>query len=401
MSVSVPADWSPSDATEQEDLSGACASATSSVFKKVARPLATLTVGAALGCVSHLRTLDGRLRAPEEPVAVSGPVPITKGATDETLSLPEMLNRFPEPFPVPEGDVCGAALCHEGDICCPGGPGYGFACGAPEAVCCQGVLYTQDRIHETQFSQAIVCADADTCCRNIHGNPYCCADGSQCSGDVCVAYHKECFPGDATVDVAGQGRTSVSDLRVGDSALVQRSTGEFAYSRIRGFLHHLAEDRSEYLTIVHTSGQLRISGSHLVFVERSHVRSDTTAGHVTSGDKLIAVGDSDEEITVRVMAVLRSPGAKGMYAPLTESGTLVVDGVAASNYATAFAPLDIPHGAMHASFFSSRIVQVIWDLVCVMVKADLSVVAELISWRHDWLLQTFVVSCLLAVLSKH
>ena len=42
-----------------------------------------------------------------------------------------------------------------------------------------------------------------------------------------------------------------------------------------------------------------------------------------------------------------------MFAPLTASGTVAVEGVQASNYATV-GKLNIPHSAMHASFVLSR-----------------------------------------------
>ena len=44
-----------------------------------------------------------------------------------------------------------------------------------------------------------------------------------------------------------------------------------------------------------------------------------------------------------------------MFAPLTSSGTIVVDGVLASNYAGSSATLSSPHGAAHGIAFPLRV----------------------------------------------
>merc|ERR1712151_738977 len=54
-----------------------------------------------------------------------------------------------------------------------------------------------------------------------------------------------------------------------------------------------------------------------------------------------------------VTSVTQSTGRSGMFAPLTPSGTVVVDDVMASNYAS-YAHVSFPHCALHAVFFPVR-----------------------------------------------
>merc|ERR1712232_1176015 len=58
-------------------------------------------------------------------------------------------------------------------------------------------------------------------------------------------------------------------------------------------------------------------------------------------------------VPCKVLSVVQSSGRSGMFAPLTASGTVVVDGVAASNYAS-YAHVAFPHNALHATFSPVR-----------------------------------------------
>merc|ERR1712232_181926 len=132
-----------------------------------------------------------------------------------------------------------------------------------------------------------------------------------------------CFPGEAVV-----GSTPLATY---DSAL--------------GFLHAV-QGPAEFLAIEHEHGELRASGNHLLFNGEG---SAVAAELFTLGDELLLT----DGLRSRILSISQDSTKHGMFAPLTASGTVVVDGVTASNYATV-GKLNIPHSAMHASFTVSR-----------------------------------------------
>lgn len=133
-----------------------------------------------------------------------------------------------------------------------------------------------------------------------------------------------CFPGEAVVD----------------------SMSLTEYEGPLGYLHKM-QGAAAFVTIEHEGGELRASGNHLVFSGQGHAKA---ADLFKQGDEL-ALADGSRS---RVLAVRSDTTVHGMFAPLTSSGTLSVDGAMASNYATV-RKLDIPHSVMHAIFSISRL----------------------------------------------
>jgi hypothetical protein len=116
----------------------------------------------------------------------------------------------------------------------------------------------------------------------------------------------------------------MNDLKIGDMA----QTGEGEFSRIYSFGHFSHHSKSEYLQL-HIEGQgrpLEITKEHLVFVE---TRGPVPAFAVLSGDRL-KMADKDVAEVTKITKVNRV----GAFAPFTESGTIVVNGVLASSYVT-------------------------------------------------------------------
>lgn len=158
---------------------------------------------------------------------------------------------------------------------------------------------------------------------------------------------EECFPGESLVEVQGKGPTLMSDLRAGDVVLTARA----GYEPVLGFLHEVRNDaQSTYLTVVHTAGEFRASAKHIVFVQDGGKLSDKFVGDLREGDVLVT-SDGESE----VIAVRDTVGKNGMFAPLTASGTLVVDGVAASNYASYDGQFRLPHSTAHAILLPVRL----------------------------------------------
>jgi hypothetical protein len=166
-----------------------------------------------------------------------------------------------------------------------------------------------------------------------------------------------CFPGETVVAVQGRGKVKMAELRVGDHVLAVTQGGHLGFEPVLGFLHKFvgkahAQHGAQHLSILHESGELRASPGHIVFTAEG---SDKTVSGLKPGDLLIV---SDDKGTLKTSAVLssRPVGGSDAYAPLTASGTLVADGVVASNYAspTGAGGRFLTHAVAHAMLFPVR-----------------------------------------------
>jgi hypothetical protein len=124
-----------------------------------------------------------------------------------------------------------------------------------------------------------------------------------------------CFSGETTVLVKDKGATLMKNLQVGDLVLVSE---DGTYEPVYSFGHRTTTTSGQYMQL-HPS-MLELSPDHMVFLER---KGTVPAGSVQVGDSLIGgVPVTDIRTVVR----------KGVFAPFTPSGRIVVNGVLASSY---------------------------------------------------------------------
>uniref|UniRef100_A0A8C5DNC3 Hint domain-containing protein n=1 Tax=Gouania willdenowi TaxID=441366 RepID=A0A8C5DNC3_GOUWI len=133
-----------------------------------------------------------------------------------------------------------------------------------------------------------------------------------------------CFPGGASVMVEGGGRKRIVALRPRERVLAW-SDGEPVFSEVMAFLDRNPQTLRLFHTLHTDSGaRLSLTAAHLVFVAERNC--------------------SEGRVSVEP--------SRGVFAPLTWQGTLVVDGVLSSCYAVldqhslahrAFAPLRLLH----------------------------------------------------------
>jgi hypothetical protein len=183
-----------------------------------------------------------------------------------------------------------------------------------------------------------------------------------CQGGVCCTVTStsgscaSCFPGQAEVTIQDQGLVKINSLQVGDRVLVESSSGKLVYEPVLSFIHSGGVGtESEFLNIQHATGSLRVSANHVLFVASAFGRVDKAADHIVEGDQLLVVPAGANELAApsQVLSVTREFSNLGMYAPLTPSGKVVVDGTVASNYATIHG-MHFGHEASHAAFFPLR-----------------------------------------------
>ncbi|KAK3735347.1 hypothetical protein QZH41_005411 [Actinostola sp. cb2023] len=142
-----------------------------------------------------------------------------------------------------------------------------------------------------------------------------------------------CFPGSAEITVVEEGREKkmqMRDLKIGRSVKTfDPITGACTFSPVVAFIHRDPDkpERFHKLTL-DTGNSITLSGNHLLMTGEA-AEGSKTAAEIKIGDILLietgAVGKVVE--TRRVLEV-------GIYCPLTRKGTLCVNGVLASCYAS-------------------------------------------------------------------
>ena len=153
---------------------------------------------------------------------------------------------------------------------------------------------------------------------------------------TCGPEQAKCFPANAMVTRANGSVTSMDSLQAGD--LVLDAAGQST-----PFLLWIKKEPQGSMGVTNifyqpesctqcSSSSVTMSHKHLIFT----ANGIQFAQDVMVGEKLYTA-----EGTARVVAVTSSETSNGLFAPMTASGSLIVDGVLCSNYAE-FEPADVP-----------------------------------------------------------
>ena len=155
-----------------------------------------------------------------------------------------------------------------------------------------------------------------------------------------------CFPGNASVELRGGERVRMDALKIGDYVLsIHPTTGKPVYSRVYLWAHRDPHITATFLHITHPHGHLHISAHHLIL--SGDQRRPVPADQLRVGDSIHFLspclskqekkgegeerGDSHTLISVPVLHI-QTCTQVGYYAPFTNNGLIVVDGIAASVY---------------------------------------------------------------------
>jgi hypothetical protein len=174
-----------------------------------------------------------------------------------------------------------------------------------------------------------------------------------------------CFPNFATVQTR-QGAKKVSELQIGDEVKVMQRDNTVGYSPVIGWAHNDPEHAASFLELSTATKSITLSQDHLIPIvrngETSHHRSlrhhevdgleYVKAGKVVEGDCVLQVITSpsgDESFQCVPIAAKRVIQSRGIFAPLTMAGTVVVDNIAASCYAAVQS-----HATAHAALAPIR-----------------------------------------------
>mmetsp|Transcript_27315 Transcript_27315/g.41336 ORF Transcript_27315/g.41336 Transcript_27315/m.41336 type:complete len:428 (+) Transcript_27315:194-1477(+) len=134
-----------------------------------------------------------------------------------------------------------------------------------------------------------------------------------------------CFSGSSMVEVENKGYVKMMNLNLGDRIKVN---GDGHFEPIYSFGHKDSVSETQFLQITtsDTKKALEVTAGHLVAIEGGH---HVPASQIKRGDNLITGSNNNEMASVtNIKTVTR----KGIYAPFTASGTIVVNDIIASNY---------------------------------------------------------------------
>lgn len=171
-----------------------------------------------------------------------------------------------------------------------------------------------------------------------------------------------CFPEDSLVMLNNQKKKLMKDLSVGDKILTAACDyGTLIQDEVITWLHHLRDEQFVFLQIVHDNGKITLTPEHIMFVGKD--RYPKHASNLKPGDHLYFITNDNARQTATMSTVLsiRKINGRGIYAPLTYSGRLLVDNVDVSCYCT-LNPLKAvgreiisSHTLAHAGFLPLRI----------------------------------------------
>ncbi len=139
------------------------------------------------------------------------------------------------------------------------------------------------------------------------------------------APYSKCFSGDCTVFVKGKSKPErLDELRIGQEVL----DSNMRFAKVVGWLHRVPSLETDFLEIDHLTGKLLVTPDHLLYCS-------TAGNYIPSRDvKSLEVVYIDGTLITSEIHRKSVVKRRGIYAPLTASGSLLVNGVHASCYAS-------------------------------------------------------------------
>ncbi|XP_063706241.1 protein hedgehog [Culicoides brevitarsis] len=167
-----------------------------------------------------------------------------------------------------------------------------------------------------------------------------------------------CFTAESTVTMKDGTKQRLADLQVGEKVQSIDSKGNVILSEVLTFLDRDTDQTREFVRLeVSNSKSITVTPSHLLMVwqPNTHQINYMFADKIEEGDYLLVNVDRNlEPQKVRKVSAVMS---KGVYAPLTSQGTLLVDSIAASCYAVIESQT-----IAHWSFAPYRLFNNVWKL---------------------------------------
>ena len=163
---------------------------------------------------------------------------------------------------------------------------------------------------------------------------------------VCERPRRLCFPAISHVTLESGTNIDMKQLRIGDRVRTLGPNGEAAISEVIAFLHKETETEAEFYKLETSGGNVIVlSPQHLIFrKENSTSPISAVFASEMKLENLLYISNGSAA-TYKAVTRISMVTEIGIYAPLTTQGTLLVDGVLVSCYAT-WPSHDAAHFAM-------------------------------------------------------
>ncbi|XP_031767188.1 indian hedgehog protein [Galleria mellonella] len=157
-----------------------------------------------------------------------------------------------------------------------------------------------------------------------------------------------CFPSGSVVYTTN-GTRDISAIQKGDRVLAADDDGKLIYSEVLTFIDRDPNATRQFIQITAENGvTISTTPSHLLLLAAADGWRESFATNVQIGDVLLTRGPGSVMRPSRVVNT-RITSKHGVYAPLTKSGTIIVDDALASCYA-----LVRSHSLAHAAMAPLR-----------------------------------------------
>ena len=134
--------------------------------------------------------------------------------------------------------------------------------------------------------------------------------------------------------ITHRGLVSIEELQLGDEVQTIQN-GNILMTNFLGWIHKEEDHTERFLKLKTESAQITLSEKHVIFYKPKGRKEDTMttifADLVEEGDLLEVILDG--KVHWERVINIDSETRKGIYAPLTTAGTILVDNVLASCYA--------------------------------------------------------------------
>jgi len=160
-----------------------------------------------------------------------------------------------------------------------------------------------------------------------------------------------CFHGGQLVQMENGHLLPMSSLSIGDRVLSTDSLGRPVYDAVVAFLHVSRNLSSVFVRLETDQGGLALTPQHLIFASKtpSEAIQPYFAGDIEVGDTIYEITTNATRAVPRRVRRVSYTLEKGIYAPLTSQGTIVIGGYIASCYG-----LISSHSLAHAALWPVR-----------------------------------------------
>ena len=145
-----------------------------------------------------------------------------------------------------------------------------------------------------------------------------------------------CFPHNSLVTLSNGQSTQIENIQKGDQLLTWSTSSQTTIpTSFISWLHNDQNTTNYFVEVVHEYGRFSVTPDHYIYLFNGKL---VPAGQLSVGVGIRYINQSERSLESRIISV-KGKTTKGVYAPLTSEGSLIVENVLFSNYAVVSKPI--------------------------------------------------------------